>query len=67
LGSRAEDRPEIGLPEALNALDRDQAFLLEGGVFSAGLIEPWIARERKEEREVRNRPHPYEIELYNGL
>jgi glutamine synthetase len=51
----------------MNALERDQAFLLEGGVFSADLIERWIARERKEEREVRNRPHPYEIELYYGL
>ena len=36
-------------------------------MFSADLIERWIARERKEEREVRNRPHPYEIELYYGL
>ena len=55
------------LEEAMNALEHDQAFLLEGGVFSTDLIERWIARKRSEEREVRNRPHPYEIELYYGL
>ena len=47
----------------MNALEHDQAFLLEGGVFSADLIDRWIARQRTEGREVRNRPHPYEIEL----
>ena len=55
------------LDEAMNALENDQAFLLEGGVFSADLIERWIARKRWEDREVRNRPHPYEIELYYGM
>ena len=37
------------------------------GVFSADFIERWIARGRTEEREARNRPHPYEIELFHGL
>ena len=30
-------------------------------------IERWTKKKRAEEREVRNRPHPYEIELYYGL
>jgi glutamine synthetase len=55
------------LDEALGALERDQAFLLEGGVFGQEMIDRWIARKREEDREVRNRPHPYEIELYYDL
>ena len=55
------------LDEALDALERDQAFLLEGGVFSADMIERWIAKKRGEDREVRNRPHPFEIAMYYDL
>jgi glutamine synthetase len=55
------------LDEALSALEADHDFLLAGGVFSLDLIERWVARKRTEEREVRNRPHPYEIELYYGV
>lgn len=55
------------LEEALGALERDRAFLLEGGVFEAEMLERWIARKRGEDREVRNRPHPYEIALYYDL
>jgi glutamine synthetase len=55
------------LEEAMAALEGDHAFLLEGDVFSGDLLERWIARKRREEREVRDRPHPYEIELYYGL
>jgi glutamine synthetase len=68
----AEKREKIkalptSLEEATNALENDRDFLLEGDVFSKDLIERWIVRKRWEEREVRNRPHPYEIELYYGL
>ncbi len=68
----AEQRARIqalptSLEAALEALERDQAFLLEGGVFSAEMIERWIAKKRAEERAVRDRPHPYEIELYYDL
>jgi glutamine synthetase len=68
----AEKREKVqalptSLDQAVGALERDHAFLLEGGVFSTDLIERWIARKRREEREVRDRPHPYEIELYYGL
>ncbi len=55
------------LDEAMDALEADHDFLLAGEVFSLDLIERWIARKRKEDREVRNRPHPYEIELYYDL
>jgi len=55
------------LDEALKALEDDHAFLLEGGVFSEDLIDRWVAKKRQEDREVRNRPHPYEIQLYYDL
>jgi glutamine synthetase len=68
----AEKRGQIkalptSLDEALDALERDHEFLLEGDVFSREMIERWIKRKRAEERSVRDRPHPYEIELYYDL
>jgi glutamine synthetase len=51
----------------MDAVEADRAFLLEGDVFNDDLIERWAKKKRGEEREVRNRPHPYEIELYYGL
>jgi glutamine synthetase len=53
------------LGEVLDALERDNAFLLKGDVFTKDLIESWI--EYKREREVAPvslRPHPYEFYLY---
>ncbi len=55
------------LPMAMEALEADRDFLLAGDVFSEDLIERWIASKREEDRQVRNRPHPYEIELYYDL
>ena len=55
------------LEAAMEALEADRAFLLEGDVFNADLLDRWTKKKRAEDREVRNRPHPYEIELYYGL
>ncbi len=55
------------LDQALDLLEADHEFLLEGGVFSRELIDRWITRKREEERAVRLRPHPYEVELYYDL
>jgi len=55
------------LDAALDALEADHGFLTEGNVFSDDLIARWTAKKRGEEREVRNRPHPYEIEMYYDL
>lgn len=53
------------LAEVLEALEKDHAFLLEGGVFTPDLIENWISYKRKNEVEaVALRPHPYEFHLY---
>ncbi len=60
------------VPTTLNAvldnLERDHAFLLEGGVFTADLIETWIEYKRTMEiLPVQLRPHPHEFELYYDL
>ncbi len=56
------------LPEALEALEKDHAFLLEGGVFTQDLLEVYIAYKRSREVDpVRLRPHPYEFYLYYEL
>lgn len=55
------------LDEALDALEEDHDFLLAGDVFSEELIKSWIENKRAEARQVRNRPHPYEMELYFDL
>ena len=52
------------LQEALEALERDHEFLLQGGVFDEGQIAEWIRVKYEEHYAVRNRPHPYEMELY---
>jgi glutamine synthetase len=53
------------LPEALDALKEDHAFLTRGGVFTDDLIETWINYKMENEVEpLRLRPHPYEFHLY---
>ncbi|MCD1294795.1 type I glutamate--ammonia ligase [Methanocella sp. CWC-04] len=66
----AEERAKIrsvpgSLDEALNALQSDYDFLLEGGVFTKELVEGWIDYKRSNEIDpVRMRTHPYEVYLY---
>jgi glutamine synthetase len=55
------------LDEALDGLERDHEFLLEGSVFTREMIQRWVSKKRSEERSVRDRPHPFEIELYYDL
>ena len=52
------------LSDAVDALEADHAFLLDGGVFTPELIETWIAWKRDEADVVRLRPHPAEFQLY---
>lgn len=52
------------LKESMAALEKDNEYLLEGGVFNQYIIDAWIERKMKEYYEVRNRPHPYEMNLY---
>jgi glutamine synthetase len=53
------------LDKSLEALRNDHAFLLKGDVFSADLLDAWIAYKRENEVDhVRLRPCPSEFYLY---
>ena len=53
------------LTQALEALEKDHAFLTKGDVFTDDLIQTWIEYKRDNElHELAIRPHPYEFFLY---
>lgn len=53
------------LEKVLNELEANHDFLLKGDVFTEDLIENWIEYKRKRENDqIRLRPHPYEFYLY---
>ncbi len=52
------------LSEALDALDKDRGFLLEGEVFTNDLIDAYIKLKREEDDRVRTTTHPVEFDLY---
>ncbi|PMB50127.1 type I glutamate--ammonia ligase [Fischerella thermalis CCMEE 5201] len=50
---------------ALEALEKDHAFLTEPGVFTEDFVETWISYKLDNEvNPMRLRPHPYEFALY---
>jgi glutamine synthetase len=52
------------LEETLTELERDNAFLLKGGVFTAETLRAWIDEVWKlQVLPVRSRPHPWELRL----
>lgn len=55
------------MEEALNALEADHAFLLQGNVFSKDFIENYIGFKRAEAKGVSLRIHPQEFALYFDL
>lgn len=53
------------LEEAISALEKDHAYLTEGGVFTDDMINAWVAwKKEKEIDEMHLRPHPFEFHLY---
>ncbi len=55
------------LDEALDALESDCAFLLEGGVFPRRLIDIWISNRRAESARYNQMPQPIEYGMYYDL
>ncbi|MGL4831117.1 MAG: type I glutamate--ammonia ligase [Propionibacteriaceae bacterium] len=55
------------LDEALDALAADHEFLLVGDVFTQDLIETWIDVKREDIDAIRQRPHPYEFDMYYDM
>ncbi|MBI4249037.1 MAG: type I glutamate--ammonia ligase [Elusimicrobia bacterium] len=68
-----QDRKKVpqmpgSLEQALNALEKDNAFLLKGDVFTKDVLDSWISYKRvKEVDALRMRPHPYEFHLYYDI
>ena len=52
------------LEEAIKALEKDQEFLLKGGVFTAEMIEGYLALKHEEWDRYRMTPHPVEFDMY---
>ena len=64
-----EERTKIGslprtLNEALDALEQDHDYLLQGDVFPEKLLEIWIREKRSEVRKIDTIPHPAEFKKY---
>ncbi len=55
------------LEEAAAALERDNAFLRSGGVFSQELIDSQLRKIRRDAEEVSTVPHPLEFKKYYDL
>ena len=63
--SRSIPAAPADLSAALDALEEDHAFLLEGGVFTEDVIRFWVKYKRDQEvAELRARPHPFEFCMY---
>lgn len=63
---KAKNIPTVAetLTEALAALDKDRAFLTEGGVFSDDLIDSYIQLKQQEVKRLQMTTHPLEFEMY---
>lgn len=55
------------LDEALDALQADYEFLIEGGVFTKEFLDNFISLKRAEAKAVNIRVHPHEYSLYYDL
>lgn len=55
------------LREALEALQADYKFLLEGDVFSKDLIDAYVELKMEEVLAYETRPHPVEFEMYYSV
>ncbi|NML48128.1 type I glutamate--ammonia ligase [Ramlibacter sp. G-1-2-2] len=55
------------LEQALDYLDRDRAFLTQGGVFSDALIDAYIELKEQEITRLRMTTHPVEFDMYYSL
>jgi glutamine synthetase len=62
------DQVPGSLEDALDALEADHEFLLQGDVFTQDAIDMWLSYKREEEvDQLRLRPHPYEFFLYYDI
>lgn len=55
------------LEQALDSLEKDHGFLMEGGVFNEDLINAYIEIKRDEVKRLNMTTHPVEFDLYYSL
>jgi len=55
------------LREALASLEKDNAYLLEGGVFSKSMIDAYIELKMEEVIRFEHTPHPVEFDMYYSV
>jgi glutamine synthetase len=55
------------LDQALEALDKDRAFLTKGGVFSDAMIDAYIDLKMQDVTRMRMSVHPAEFDMYFSL
>jgi len=55
------------LEQAMEHLQADHEFLIQGDVFSREFINNYICMKQHEIDEIRSRTHPFEFELYYSL
>jgi glutamine synthetase len=55
------------LDQALEALDKDRAFLTQGGVFTDSMLDAYIDLKMTEVQRLRMSPHPVEYDMYYSL
>jgi glutamine synthetase len=63
LGRKVELLPRY-LDDALDSLEKDNAYLMQGDVFSKELLDYWVKSKREEISSIATRPHPFEFKLY---
>jgi glutamine synthetase len=56
------------LEDALDAVERDHAFLVKGDVFTEELLRAYVDYKRSNEVDaIRQRPHPWEFAMYYDI
>ncbi len=55
------------LDQALEALDKDRAFLTKGGVFTDSMLDAYIELKMQEVTRYRTVVHPVEYDMYYSL
>nr|WP_304504743.1 hypothetical protein [Blastococcus sp. TML/C7B] len=62
------EKVPASLDAALDNLEADHEYLIDGGVFTPDLIETWIDYKRANEIDpIRLRPHPHEFAMYYDI
>ncbi|MEM8594048.1 MAG: type I glutamate--ammonia ligase [Pseudomonadota bacterium] len=64
--SQDNNTPKVAssLEQALDALDTDRAFLIEGGVMDNDMIDAYIALKRDDVTRLQKATHPLEFDMY---